>query len=297
MAENEVVVAEETQPEIEAPAEVEAIQEEEKEFKNPQARARYLEKEKRILEDRLHQLGSAFQQLVEAQRGGQEMEQPTGIDVNEDEWVADPLNVINKRLVALQQKIEENEQRQAFHAQAGSVTGALSQANAMLAQRLEEDRPTYESAYIHLFRVVEGEVADEDPNLTERERYNEVTRRLNAIKLAAVSAGRHPADDFVKKSKRFGWVAPKKGEGEEDGDAREQIRSAKRKTEGTRTLSTMEGGTPKTRVDFTKLKEKEFNKAVDDGLKSGRFRREGNSYRTPPMRDLLPAHLLHKTGQ
>lgn len=297
MSEPEVVAGEETAPEIEAPAVEETIQEEEKEFKNPQARARYLEKENRILESRLMQLGEAFQQLVGSQQTATEVEQPEASEASEDEWSADPLGVIRKEILALRRRTEENEQRQAFHAQAGSVGSALSNANALLAQRLEEDRPTYESAYIHLFRVVEGEVADEDPNMTERERWNEVTRRLNAIKLAAVSAGRHPADDFVKKSKRFGWVPPKKGADEENGDAREQIRSAKKKTEGTRTLSTMEGGTPKTRVDFTKLKQEEFNKAVDDGLKSGRFRKEGNSYRTPPMRDLLPAHLLHRTGQ
>jgi hypothetical protein len=294
MAEVEETVEEttaETTPEV--PAE---ISEEEKEFKNPQARARYLERENRVLEGRVEQLATAFQQLVNQVQNAGEVEQPAEVDASEDEWAADPLGVIKKEILALKRQINENDQRQSFHTQTNTVSSALSSANAMLAARLEEDRPTYESAYLHLFQVVDGEVADELPNATQRERYAEVTNRLNLMKLAAINAGRNPADDFVRKSKRFGWVAPKKGEEGDGEDAREQIRSAKKKTEGARSLSTLEGGSPKARVDYTKLKDTEFNKALDDGLKAGRFRREGNSYRTPPMRDLLPARLLHKTG-
>lgn len=288
----EETVEETTVEEVEVPA-VEEVAEEEKEFKNPQARARYLERENRALEGRIEQLAGALQQIVAAQSGGQEAEIPEVEDASEEELTADPLGVIYKKLKSLERQLAENEQRQSFHAQNTSIAGALERANQMLASKLEEDRPTYESAYIHLFQVVEGEVADEAPNMTQRERYAEVTNRLNAMKLASIRANRNPADDFIRKSKRFGWVPPKARDGEEgEVDAKEQIRNAKKKTEGNRTLSTMEGGTPRIKVDFSKLKDREFNKAIDDAIKAGKFKREGNAYRTPPMRDLLSAKQL-----
>ena len=292
MAENVEQPVAETEAAEDVAVSTEQIKEEEKEFKNPQARARYLERENRVLEERLNLAMSAMAQITAAQRAGEEVEQPEGIEVDEDAWEANPLGVIRNELKSLKQKLEENEQRQTYVAASTDVNSAINTANRLLADKLSENREVFEGAYIHLFKVVEGEVADEMPGLTERERFNEVGNRLNLIKLAAIKAGRNPADDFIRKSKRFGWKEPVAGN--EDGDAREQIKAERKKSEGSRTLSTMDGASPKARVDYTKMNKEEFNRAVDEGLKSGRFKREGNSYRTPPMRDLLPANKLIK---
>lgn len=294
MAEEVDETVEETPVEETTTTEAEETPEEEKEFKNPQARARYLERENRALEGRIEQLASALQQIVAAQSVPGEEAAPATEEVSEEELTADPLGVIYKELKSLKKQLADNEQRQMYNAQYSSVNDQLRTANQLLAAKLDEDRPTYESAYIHLFQVVEGEVADEAPNMTQRERYQEVTNRLNAMKLASIRANRNPADDFVRKSKRFGWVPPKNGgkDGEDMDDAKEQIRAAKKKTEGNTTLSTMDGGSPRIKVDFSKLKDKEFNQAIDAAMKAGKFKKSGDSYRSPNMRDLLPANKL-----
>lgn len=284
------MAVEETQPvegeEVETTQE--QIVEEEKEFVNPQARARYLERENKRMADQLSELTEA---LRAAARRPEEVEQPEFIeDVSEDEWASDPLGVLRKEIQDIKRKQLENEQRSSYQNTVQTVAGALKEANNLIIAGVRSDKERYESALVHLFQVIDGEVEEESPSYTERQRHAEVVRRVDLMKLSAMQSNKHPLDVLVSKAKRFGWkddFAKK-----EDGDAKETIRAAKKRDEGSRTISTSDGGTPKARMDFTKMTNAERNKAMDEALKSGRFKRDGSSIKSPPLRDILPANKL-----
>lgn len=296
----EVEVAEATKDEVEVPVEVketpatpEQLETEEKEFKNPHARARYLERENRNLEDRLNTVMSALQAAAQAKRDGEEIERPDNIDVSEEEWEADPLAVLRRETRETKAMLAEMAQRISYNAATTQLESTIGKANTMIINRINEDPETYKDAFVYLINVLHEEIAEESPGLTERESNAEVAVRLDQIKIAAVQHGRNPADDFMRKSKRFGWkAAAKKAENE---DASETIRTAKRREEGTRSLSDSPGGGPKVKIDFSKMSKEDFNRTLDEGIKSGRYKREGGAYRTPPLRDLIP-HKMIKVG-
>jgi hypothetical protein len=270
--------------------------ESDKEFVNPHARARVLERNNRILQDRVNLLTEKFLEIAETQ-GASRAE--SAVDETDDDWTANPLDVIRRELTDLKGKLIENEKRQEQNrtvaAQNEGYVKAVRTADALIQDKLREDPDGVKSALLYLGGVIREEIIDDNPDLTDNELMIEAEKRINSFKIKCLREGRNPADEFIKRAKRYGYK-PEKKVVSDSGDAKEQITKEKERDSKSRTISTIEGSSPKTRPNFAKLRDGEFDRIVNEGIKSGKMRRAPGAFRTPPMRDLIPHKLTRGEG-
>src|SRR3990167_5908194 len=156
---DEVKNTEEAQPTTKEVETKESDQPVDKEFVNPHARARILERDKSILESRVNFL---TEQLINmAQAPGYQQEIPQEDEPDEDDWQADPLAVIHSEIRTLRNQIAENKKEQNYNqslvGQAANYNNAIAAANTLIQEKLAAD-PDAKDAFLYMVKIIQDEL-------------------------------------------------------------------------------------------------------------------------------------------
>lgn len=284
---------------VEAPSEAEvteAVQEvatpqplQEKQYVNAAARARILERDNRVLQDRLNALVNAIS--VQQQQPQVQQQVQSEPDIQED-----PVGALYHEIKTIKAKLEENERVQMQRAQAGSVQSKLAYADNMIRQFAAQDPAQFNEATTYLAKIVQEQMEEEYPDATEDERLGMVAQTIAQQKLKWVQEGKNPGLEYYKRAKRFGFhwegpkpVTPAQAAATAEVDARAQIKAEKAKDQKAASLGKTVGAPPKRGRDVAKMSENEFHTWLSTAVKSGEMRVEpGRTGKTPKFSDLLP---------
>ena len=265
---------------------------EEKEFVNAGGYIRILNKrldeqtrQNEILAERLGRL------LEKEERTGVLPEEaPVGVD--EDDYASDPVGTIYKMVKELKKQLDAGQRASGEREQLTVAQQAIAFANQQIAGVAEEKGDEFTDAVAHLADVIRANIDDSEPNKTEREKLALIEQNINGLKLDWVSKGKNPGEEIMRKARLLGWKYQPERQQQParqvpKPDAKAQIAAEKKKS-GNGTIANMQFSSPQGKVTARALAakdEKEFDRLIDDQLKSGKMRR--GSGRTPSFSELL----------
>lgn len=258
---------------------------------NPYARARVLEREKRILEQRMRERDDQFNQLIKAIEEG-----ASGKTEDDDEPIdeGDPLTRLDRKQEATNRKLEQLLEQQKESKQVAelmhleAVANAKIQEFAVRADGVEKD--LYKKAAAHYLNVLMSDKL-EDTDLSVEEAKRELAGQIAEMKIKFVKSGKNPGEEFFKRAVLHGFVVPKVAESPSPTPAptaKDQIAKAKGKKDVLASLSSVQGTVKRDGVgDLSKLNEKENFRRV---LQLAR-EKNGSMMKVPSLAELL-AHKL-----
>lgn len=262
-----------------------------KEYKNVYARARILERDNALLNERLNIILQNMQQVPQAQ---QQAAMQRAEDAAPDPEL-DPIGAMMYEIKSIRNDLAQSKYEQMQAAVRGSRQQQLAHADSMIRQTAAQNPDMFNAAILHLAQIVQDQIEDEHPEMTERERLGMVQQAIEAQKLDWISKGKNPGEEYLKRAKRFGfkWEAePAKPAAQKKQDPREQIRQEKERDTRSRTIGTVKGAPAKPVMSSSairKMNDDQFNRWIDASVKDGSLTIEAGRYgKTPSFSQLLP---------
>lgn len=266
------------------------------EIKNPDARARILERDNRILSARMNQLLDAINQANIQQYQANQMVQE--VDEVDDDLPEDPLSRIYSKVENVERKLTDQEKLNQYREFYESEMAVLNKADNLLRAEREKAPEEFDSIIGFLARVAMEQVQEDYPNLTEPEQMQVVAQTVNQKKMEWVKSGKNPADEYKKLAKRYNFVPEKKEQSQakpavqKTTNARQEIQKAKSKDETLNSLGSGAQAAPAKQNPVNagvvgKMSEDEWNRHLDQLVSDGTLAAPIGS-RTPSFRDLMP---------
>lgn len=262
-----------------------------KEYKNVYARARILERDNAILSERLNIILQNMQQVPQQQQQAAMQRAEEG----EPDPELDPIGAMMYQIKSINARLDRSQYEQMQAAARGSRQQQLAYADSMIRQTAVQNPDMFNAAILHLAQIVQDQIEDEHPEMTERERLGLVQSAIEDQKLKWISSGKNPGEEYLKRAKRFGFKwedkAPQAAPAKK-ADAREQIRQEKERDQRGRTIGTVKGAPAKAPMSSSairKMNDDQFNRWIDSSLKDGSLTVEPGRYgKTPSFSQLLP---------
>lgn len=182
------------------------------------------------------------------------------------------LRQLKKELKEISKKEEVDDNKVKFEK-------AMAAADSMVAEVAKEDPKQYGAALVHLGRIVLENIADENPQLTEKQIIQLAEATIIKKKLEWLASGRNPGIEFLKLSRRYGFRWEGEQPEEDPGkravaaakSAKEQIKDEKKTATKTRTIPAGGGVPPQTGRELGRMSTTEFRRYVEDKQKSGQL--------------------------
>lgn len=285
--ETEEVVPEKRETEVEGEPEL-------KEYKNPHAYIRVLERDKSILEDRMTEVLGLLNNLSKAERS----EARESAKEAEDAGVApdpkeDPLGALYFELKSLKDKLTRIEQKETEQTTGTQVREALKRADQLVATEAQANPEVYTAAMIHLGQVLLESLADDNPKLTQKELLKVADDTLQAQKLKWMHEGKNPGVEFMRMSRRYGFRPPEKTEERKPVKTEERpprdpkvvVQEAKDRESKTRAIVNRDSESrPSSGRDILKMDVNTFQRWMLDQQQKGNLSGRGG---TAPVREIL----------
>jgi len=267
---------------------------EEKEFKNPHAYIRRLERDRSVLEERSSKLLELVEQLSKTERKEAEasaaVAEETGKAPDPD---TDPFGAVFYQLNKLQQQINGMSKKEETVEVEEKFKQAVVTADRMVQEVAKEDPDQYGAALVHLGKIVLENIADENPSLTEKQILQLAEVTIIKKKLDWLSSGKNPGIEFLRLARRYGFKwegkraegeAPTKKEQKVAVDARKLVQQEKAQESKTRTIKPGGGVAPQSGKDLRRMDATDFQRYVIEKQKAGQMTgRAGNV----PLREVL----------
>lgn len=297
-AEEEIVASDESEEQAEGQEEQEPQPEPQHDFKNPQAYARRLERDNRILLSRLEQAAIA---LEETRRMGLQPQQPQPQDEEIDEAI-DPVGKILAEIKSIKGELARNKAEKENLGQINTVQRALAAADNMISEVAAKDPQQFVAAVAHLAAIVKDDIEERFPDKTEKEQLRIADAAIKKMKLDWMAEGKNPGVEYMRRAYRFGFrwngapPAQKESKPSQPArpvDARDKIRRDIDRDNKSRSIGNLDGSAPKgqkTGRDFLKMTELEFDNYLDEQMEAGGLRNRRG--RTPKVSDILPGKVV-----
>lgn len=286
LPDNDIFTAPE-QEEVEQPQQ----QVPEKRYKNPDARARIVENEKRDLEIKIDRLTEVVNQYM-AQ--GAYDTQPDAEPEEEIDPEINPVGFITRQIEDLRNEIRSKEYSEQNKLQMSAYEKAVNAANLRIQAGLQEAPQLFQGAIMHLAKVVDKNLSKKYPNLTSTERLAVANDQISTMKARWVAQGLDPAREMLDMAETYGWEpsaqAPSAPQAARSQDKRGQVRAQKDRASSVATIGGVAGSSPK-RVSAKELKSmdmKTFNHTINEMIRSGEALPSRTIGKTPSFSDLLP---------
>lgn len=265
-----------------------------KEYKNPHAYIRVLERDKSILEDRMTEVLGLLNNLSKAERS----EARESAKEAEDAGVApdpreDPLGALYFELKSLKDKLTRIEQKETEQTTGTQVREALKRADQLVATEAQANPEVYTAAMIHLGQVLLESLADDNPKLTQKELLKVADDTLQAQKLKWMHEGKNPGVEFMRMSRRYGFRPPEKTEERKPVKTEEKptkdpktvVQEAKDRESKTRAIVNRDSESrPSSGRDILKMDVNTFQRWMLDQQQKGNLSGRGG---TAPVREIL----------
>lgn len=262
-----------------------------KQYRNPDARARIVENEKRDLEIKIDRLTELVNNYVVQ---GAYDTQPDAEPEEEIDPEINPVGFITRQIEDLRNEIRSKENAEQNKVQMSAYDKAVRSANLRIQGGLQEAPQLFQSAIMHLAKVVDKNLSKKYPNLTSGERLSVANDQINTMKARWVAQGLDPAREMLETAETYGWEAPVEGpsapSAARNQDKRGQVRAQKDRASSVATIGGMAGSSPK-RVSAKELKSmdmKTFNHTINEMIRSGEAIPNRTIGKTPSFSDLLP---------
>lgn len=289
---DEVENEEETPERVEQPA-----QPEPKPIKNPDARARILQREKRELQIAQQEMLQRMERLEQAILANQK---PVQVEPEEEFDEHDPIEVLKheqrQTRKILEREQQEKEQQRIYNEQLKNLENALIHANNEI-DYFSSAVDDYNDAVDFLGKKMVEIIEDDYPHLSKSQIQQQLQKTVAETKLWALQNNRNPGEVFYKTALRYGYSGKQKEEKEEVRvDAREKIQQEKKVESKTRTLSNTPGSAPKGKIKVSQLPSDKFNAYLTEKIKTGEIKVGAGKNRSPSAAELL-AHKIYDDGR
>ena len=269
-----------------------------KEFKNPHARARYLEKQleqektdSEILARRLQWVLESVPEMVAKSVAPQKEEPAEEVDL-------DPITVILKKIDGLGNKLNEIENKSVTQTQVSADMQALSLANKVISDAVNAS-PEFSGAITHLAKIVLFDLNEKFPNLTKSEKEKIADRAIQQEKVDIVKSGKNPVDVFYKRALLMGFrpeevqtQTKKEKDTQPEKPQKDPRAQIKKENERDSKMNSI-GGAPSTGArgragikELASMNNAEFEDYVNSGIKDGTFKLEPGR-RNPRFSELM----------
>lgn len=275
----------------EAPSEEGASNEGAKPVKgNVHARNRILEREKKELERsirdqelRSKRMEERLEDLLETINGRNQ--EPTEPEIEEPEFRHDPMGAVYAKLTKQEREQKRKEEQERQERAAAEERKVVTEINEMILDFAEET-PDYEEAVGFLAELEFEEGIEDNPDLTQQEVDEKMTRELRERMKGWVRSGKDPGEELYKRAKRRGWKPqaqrPKT-------DAKEQIAAENARAKAGSSISKVSG-----RSGTGRVTAKQISYMSDDEYRVWRDQQKKQLGRTPKMKDLMPEKIRER---
>lgn len=234
---------------------------------NVHAKLRIVERQNRVMEDRLNKLIEAITNPVVQE---EEEQEPEIVPFEQD-----PLTHMVSKLDSVAKKVDKQALTQKQLQERERMGKALERADNLtyeMAQKIGENN--WQDAMAYLAEVRIEDFLDRNPERTRDEASNIIGAAILKEKINLVNAGRNPAELYLKDAIRFGFrpaevreqVAQPKAQAAAR-NPKDEIRSQNSKGAGTRTTASLNGAPAKQKLSakaVVGMKESDFRDLVDE---------------------------------
>ena len=262
-----------------------------KQYKNPHARARYVENEKKDLEIKLDRLTDAVNALMSQ---GAVDTQPYAEPEEEIDPEINPVGYLTRQIQELRDVIAVRDQAEAAKIQMSAVEKAERAANMAIQSGMQQAPEMFNGAIMHLAGILDRNLERKYPNLTYDERLAVANDQIKTMKVRWVAEGRNPAQEMLEMAYTYGWTphatrqdapqAPQKQ------DARGKVRAQRDRASSVATIGGVQGSAPRkiTAKELKSMDMKTFNHTINQMISSGDAVPNRSIGKTPSFSDLLP---------
>lgn len=232
---------------------------------------RQSQRNQHLMEQRFEQRLYALMNALQPQQ--QQVEEPLP-DMDDE-----PVPHIVKKLDRLEKTLEQQRLEEQQKEQIGALQQEIAGAVGAARQYREGNPALYDQAMNHLSAVMFEEMAEEYPQLSQTQIFEELSKQASARLVHWQRSGKNPGEELMKLAKRRGFTpqqiqqqAPVQRQQQGTPDARQQVAAAKTRERKGTTISAVKGSAaasaPNTRSWLT-MGEDDFNFKVRQLAKQG----------------------------
>lgn len=239
---------------------------------NVHAELRIVQRENRIMQERFAKLLDA---ITNPQPMQEEEQEPEIVPLEQD-----PLSHLASKLEQVNRKVDKQNltaKQQQERERMGKLLSEADDLTAQVAEKIGVDN--WQDAMEYLAEVRIEDYLERNPDRTREEANQIIGAAVLKEKVALTAAKRNPAELYLKDALRFGWrpqgqvnqaAAPVPQQAPQTRSAKQEIRDANGKGQGTRTTASLNGAPAKQKLSakaVVGMKENDFRDLVDDIVK------------------------------